>query len=137
MQLRTGSDPETSDAIGVSATGIGLPADIQYRFGNVTPANFNPVLNATRRVGAGPAGCGRAGEGGGGPITHSPPPSSHTGQRHSLPAPPADPPCARVWGALDCRGGSNLTSPLDPSQPLPLNQDERFINWMRTAPLPQ
>lgn len=38
-------------------------------------------------------------------------------------------------GLNSSRGGNNMTTPQ--SQPLPLNQDERLIVWMRTAALPR
>jgi hypothetical protein len=35
------------------------------------------------------------------------------------------------------RGGRNASDPADPSQALPLREDERLIVWMRTAALPR
>jgi hypothetical protein len=34
------------------------------------------------------------------------------------------------------RGGGNLTNPTNPNVRLPVNQDERLLNWMRPAALP-
>lgn len=69
-----------AEPVEVSSKGIALPSDLNDRFGDHRPQNFNPFLNASR-------------------------------------------------------GGGNMTLPNGTL--LTVSEDERFVNWMRTAALPR